>query len=78
MEVSALVKYSSFRKQLQDKDFGKITLKKGTTAGEFLDQLDIPEYYLNKITINGVNQSMDTILSDGDDIVVWPPRIGAG
>ena len=78
MEVSVLVKYSSFRKQLKDKDFGKITLKDGSTAGEFLNQLDIPEYYLNKITINEVKQGMDTILSDGDAIVVWPPRIGAG
>jgi len=78
MEVSVLVKYSSFRKQLKDKDFGKITLEEGTTAGEFLNQLDIPEYYLNKITINEVKQGMDTILSDGDAIVVWPPRIGAG
>ena len=78
MEVSVIVKYSSYRKLLKDKDFGKITLEEETTAGEFLDQLDIPEYYLNKITINEVNQSMDTILSDGDAIVVWPPRIGAG
>lgn len=78
MEVSVIVKYSSYRKLLKDKDFGKITLEEGTTAGEFLDQLDIPEYYLNKITVNEVNQDMDTILSDGDAIVVWPPRIGAG
>ena len=48
------------------------------TVGEFLDKLDIPEYYLNKITINEVSQGMDTLLSDGDAIVVWPPRIGAG
>lgn len=78
MEVGVIVKYSSYRKQLKDKDFGRISLEEGTTAREFLDQLDIPEYYLNKIAINGVNQSMDTILSDGDAIVVWPPRIGAG
>ena len=78
MEVSVLVKYSSYRKQLKDKDFGKIALKEGMTAGEFLDQLDIPEYYLNKITINEVSQGMDTLLSNGDAIVVWPPRIGAG
>ncbi len=78
MEVSVIVKYSSYRRQLKDKDFGSIHLKEATTAIDFLDQLDIPEYYLNKITINGVTQGMDTLLADGDAIVVWPPRIGAG
>ena len=78
MNVGVIVKYSSYRRQLKDKDFGDIASKEGLTARELLDTLDIPEYYLNKITVNGVSQSMDVTLSDGDEIVVWPPRIGAG
>lgn len=78
MKISIIVKYSSYRRQLKDKDFGEIASKEGVTVRELLDTLDIPEYYLNKITVNGVSQSMDAILSDGDEIVVWPPRIGAG
>ena len=78
MKISVIVKYSSFRRQLKDKDFGEIISDEGITARELLDTLDIPEYYLNKITLNGVSQNMDAMLSDGDKIVVWPPRIGAG
>jgi hypothetical protein len=78
MQVSVIVKYSSYRRQLKDKDFGSIDIKETLRARNFLDQLDIPEYYLNKITINGVAQDMDTLLKDGDALVVWPPRIGAG
>jgi hypothetical protein len=78
MKVSVIVKYSSYRRQLKDKDFGEIRYDEGTTARELLDSMDIPQYYLNKITVNGISKSMDTILSDGDAIVVWPPRIGAG
>lgn len=78
MKVSVIVKYSSYRKYLKDKNFGTVSTEEGLTAREVIEQLDVPEYYLNQITINGREQSPNTVLADGNIIVIWPPRIGGG
>jgi len=78
MEVRVTVKYSFYRKYLADREYDQVTLKEGATVGQAVDQLGISEYYLSRIIVNGEERGLDSVLSDADSIVIWPPRIGGG
>ncbi len=78
MKVTVVIKYSAFRKQLKDKVFEGIVVKEGDTIQDAIDTIDMPEYYLNRVTIDNYEKPMDTPLTDGITITVWPPRIGGG
>jgi molybdopterin converting factor small subunit len=41
-------------------------------------RIEVPEYYFNQVTINDSNKELNTVLSDGDLVLIWPPRIGGG
>jgi molybdopterin converting factor small subunit len=78
MEVNVTVKYSFYRKQLDDRDFPGVSLRDGATVKDLMDAVGVPAYYLKEVTVNGEAKEPDTVLSDGDAVVVWPPRIGGG
>lgn len=78
MEVHVTVKYSYYRKYLKDRDYADVTLSEGATLNDLIKQLGIDQHYVRLITINGVTSEADTVLSHGDDVVVWPPLIGGG
>lgn len=78
MKVQATVKYSHYRKFIDDRGYPGVTLKEGATVKDLVEELGVPEFYLKEVTINGVVKDLDTVLSDGDTIVIWPPRIGGG
>ncbi len=78
MEVKATVKYSYYRKYLDDRDFPCVNLREGATMKDLVEELGIPAYYLKEIRINGEVKDLSTVLSHGDEIVIWPPRIGGG
>ena len=76
--IRVVVKYSSYRKYLEDKDLGELTVLEGTTVRDLVKKIDVPEYYFNQVTINDYNKMPDTVLSGGDVVLIWPPRIGGG
>jgi molybdopterin converting factor small subunit len=78
MEVKVTVKYSYYRKYLEDRDYPGVTLGRGATVKDLVEELGVPGYYLKEVTVNGEVKELDTILCDGDSIVIWPPRIGGG
>ena len=78
MEVKAVLKYSLYRKYLKDRNYNVVALKEGATIQDLINKLDISEYYLTRITVNDRDEKLDTTLSDGDTVVIWPPRIGGG
>lgn len=49
----------------------------GTTAGEIIRQLDIPEKEVTLIFINGRHGQLNTQLMDGDTVALFPP-VGGG
>jgi molybdopterin converting factor small subunit len=78
MEVKVTVKYSHYRKYLDDQAFPSVTLAGGATVKDLVEELGVPGYYLKEVTVNGEVKELDTVLSDGDTVVIWPPRIGGG
>ena len=78
MEVKVLLKYSLYRKYLKDRDYGQVKLKEGATVHDLVNELEVPEYYLMRITVNDKDENFGSVLSHGDTVVIWPPRIGGG
>jgi len=78
MEVTVTVKYSHYRKYLNDQNHGGVTVKEGATIKDLVEELGVPGYYLHHVTINGQQKELKTILSHGDTVVIWPPLIGGG
>lgn len=42
--IRVVVKYSSYRKYLEDKDLGELTVLEGTTVRDLVKKIDVPEY----------------------------------
>jgi len=78
MVIKVIVKYSYYRKYLDDRDYPSVTLKGGATVKDLVEELQVPGYYLKEVTVNGEVKELDTVLSDGDTVIIWPPRIGGG
>jgi molybdopterin converting factor small subunit len=78
LEVKATVKYSFHRKYLGDQEFPDVNLPDGATAKDLVEKLAVPKYYLREIRINGEVKDLNTTLSEGDDVVIWPPLVGGG
>ncbi|OGP52625.1 MAG: hypothetical protein A2Y65_08225 [Deltaproteobacteria bacterium RBG_13_52_11] len=78
MEIKVIVRYSHYRKYLDDKDYPGVTLQGGATVKDLVEELQVPGYYLKEVTVNGEVKELDTVLSEGDTVIIWPPRIGGG
>jgi len=78
MKVKVTVKYSHYRKYLNDQNHACVTVKEGATIKDLVEDLGVPEYYLHRVTINDQKKELNTPLSDGDRVTIWPPMIGGG
>ena len=56
---------------------GKLPFSPGMKVRDVLTLLDIPEKEVKVIFINGKHSSLDTILSDGDRVGIFP-AVGGG
>jgi molybdopterin converting factor small subunit len=78
MEVTVILKYSHYRKYLNDQNHGCVTVKEGATVKDLVEQLGVPQYYLHHVTINDQIKDLSAPLSDGVRVIIWPPMIGGG
>jgi molybdopterin converting factor small subunit len=78
MEVHVTVKYSHYRKYLNDQTHGGVTVKEGATVKDLVEELGVPGYYLHHVTVNGELKELTALLSEGDAVVIWPPLLGGG
>lgn len=53
-----------------------VTVKKGTTVADLLDQMKIPMRVTNIVMINGIHKDKETELAENDVISVFPPIAG--
>jgi len=53
-----------------------VPIKPGISVQEMLDQLDIPTVKAHLIFINGVKESLETRLSGGERVGIFPPVAG--
>jgi len=71
--------YASLARYAPDGASGKpffLEPPEGTTVRDLLIRLGVPENSVKIIFLNGVHASLDRILSDGDQLGVFPPVAG--
>ncbi len=56
----------------------KAFLSEGATVRDLAMQIGLPLEYLRIITVNGKQETLDCVLTDGDLIYFFPPAIGGG
>jgi molybdopterin converting factor small subunit len=69
---------SLFAKYLKDYPDGKISLDSGASVRTLAESLGLPIERVKLIAVNGKQEMLDTSLSDGDLVYIFPPAIGGG
>jgi molybdopterin converting factor small subunit len=77
MEVTVKLK-SLFEKYRDQVPNDKAFLPEGSTVLDLAKQIGLPTEYLRIILVNGKQEGLDKVLSDGDLIFIFPPAIGGG
>lgn len=54
-----------------------VTLPEGSTVGDLIRKLDLPENEVKIVFVNGLVKTADDPLSDEDEIGIFPP-VGGG
>lgn len=53
-----------------------LALEPGATVGMALQALEIPGEVVSALAVNGEQAAVDTVLSDGDKVHIFPPAAG--
>ncbi|MFW6081673.1 MAG: MoaD/ThiS family protein [Desulfosalsimonas sp.] len=72
--------YASLAKYLPNNAAGKcvrVSVPEGSTAGEVLEQLNVPEKEVKIAFVNGVRMGLEAVVADGDRVGFFPP-VGGG
>ena len=69
---------SIFAKYLENHPEGKIEVQDGTTVRGLAEILGLPIKLVRVITVNGKQEDLDKVLSDGDLVYIFPPAMGGG
>ena len=75
VNVKLMSMFAKYSKNHQD---GKIDLEEGTTVRGLAENLELPVKLVRIITVNGKQEDLDKVLSDGDLVYIFPPAIGGG
>ena len=57
---------------------GEVAMKEGSTVDDLIKTLKLAYKYTRVIKINGEKADLNTVLSDGDSVLIFPPVIGGG
>jgi molybdopterin converting factor small subunit len=69
---------SMFARYLKSHPDGKIDVEENTTVRGLAENLGLPVKLVRIITVNGKQEDLDKVLSDGDLLYIFPPAIGGG
>ena len=58
-------------------DIDTLDLPPGTTVGDIVKRLNIPEKEVTLIFVNGLHGELQTEVKDGDTVALFPP-VGGG
>ena len=67
---------SLFAKYMKNHPDDKVNLTEGTTVRGLAESLGLPLKLVRIITVNGKQEDLDKVLSDGDLVYVFPPALG--
>lgn len=71
--------YASLARYLPEQSRGKactLEVPEGTTVGDLVQRLGIPEGTIKVVFLNGVHAKAQALLHDGDRLGVFPPVAG--
>ena len=69
---------SMFAKYLKNNPDGKVEVEENATVRGLAETLGLPVRLVRIITVNGKQEDLDKVLSDGDLVYIFPPAIGGG
>jgi molybdopterin converting factor small subunit len=69
---------SMFARYLKNHQDGRIELEEGATVRGLAENLGLPVKLVRIITVNGRQEGLDKVLTDGDLVYIFPPAIGGG
>ena len=69
---------SMFARYLKNHPDGKVDVEEDTTVRGLAEILGLPVKLVRIITINGKQEELNKVLSDGDLVYIFPPAIGGG
>jgi molybdopterin converting factor small subunit len=75
VRVKLMSLFEEYQKGYPD---GRVTLEEGATVLDLVQQLGIPEKLVRIFTVNGKQGNLQTGLSEGDTIFLFPPAFGGG
>jgi molybdopterin converting factor small subunit len=75
VRVKLMSLFEEYQKGYPD---GRVTLEEGATVLDLVQQLGIPEKLVRILTVNGKQGNLQTGLSEGDTIFLFPPAFGGG
>ena len=69
---------ATFAKYLENTDNGRVTLSEGATVRDLAEKLGLPIKYVRIIAVNGTQGDLGTLLSESDEVFIFPPALGGG
>ena len=75
INVKLMSMFAKYQKNYPD---GRVNIEDGATVRGLAEMLGLPLKLVRIITVNGKQEDINKILSDGDLIYIFPPAIGGG
>jgi len=69
---------SLFAKYAKEDEDGWTRVERPATVRSLAEHLGLPTDRVRIVTVNGRQGNLQTALSDGDEVYVFPPAIGGG
>ncbi len=76
IEINLYASLARYLPQPSSRKTCTLELPEGTTVGDLLKRLGIPEGTIKIVFVNGVHAKPQTVLHDGDRLGVFPPVAG--
>jgi len=77
METHIRLELISILKKYQPTCPGQYAITPGNTVRELLAKLNIPEFEVNIVFVDGIKGTLDSVLSGGERLGLFPP-LGGG
>ncbi len=75
VNVKFVEEHALYQKHLSS---GEIFIKDGSTVDDLIKTLKLAYKYTRVIKVNGEKADLNTVLSNGDSVSIYPPVIGGG
>ena len=75
VSVKLVDEHALYQKRLSNES---IVIADGSTVDDLIRELKLAYKYTRVIKVNGKSVNLNTVLGDGDAVLIFPPVIGGG